>query len=71
MRDEMAAGLLKNSTVTSETLEKVIEHISNSPHSSSNDHQKIPVHFVVPAPGLSPSKYNSTALFLQVIWSSY
>lgn len=64
MHDEMATGLLNDPIVTPNTLEKVIEHISNSPNSSSNIHQQIPVHFVVPSP--SPSKYNSVSLFLQV-----
>jgi len=64
MRDEMAAGLLKESIVTPDTLEKVIDHVKNSPLSSVNEHEKIPLNFVVPLPGLS--KYNSVALFLQV-----
>lgn len=60
----MAAGLLKDPTVTPNTLEKVIDHVLNSPHSSSNEHQQIPVHIVEPSPG--PSKYNSILIFLQV-----
>lgn len=63
MRDEMAAGLLQYSTVTPNSLEKIIEHISNSPKSPSNDYQQIPVHFVVPS---RPSKNNGVSLFLQV-----
>lgn len=64
MRDEMAAGLLKDLSATPDTLEKIIEHISNSPYSLSNEHEKIAVHFVVASPGTS--KYNSDSLFLQV-----
>lgn len=60
----MATGLLNDPIVTPNTLEKVIEHISNSPNSSSNIHRQIPVHFVVPSP--SPSKHSSVSLFLQV-----
>lgn len=64
MRDEMAAGLLNDPIVTTNTLEMVIDHVLNSPHSSSNEHQQIPVHIVIPTPG--PSKYNSVSIFLQV-----
>lgn len=67
MRDEMAAGLLQYPTVTTNSLEKIIEHVSNSPQSPSNDHQQIPVHFVVPSS--RPSKYNSVSLFLQVFYN--
>jgi len=67
MRDEMAAGLLQYPTVTTNSLEKIIEHVSNSPQSPSNDHQQIPVHFVVPSS--RPSKYNSFSLFLQVSYN--
>lgn len=58
----MAAGLLKDPIVTPNTLEKVIDHVLNSPYTSSNEHQQIPVHIVVPG----PSKYNSISIFLQV-----
>ncbi|XP_050434218.1 uncharacterized protein LOC126841666 isoform X2 [Adelges cooleyi] len=63
MRDEMAAGLLEDSTVTPETLDKVIQHVSNSSSSSSNGHQEIPVYFVEPP--LGSSNYNSISLFVQ------
>jgi len=66
MRDEMAAGLLNDPNITPDTLEKVIEHVTSSPYSSSNEHQKMPVHFVVYPPGPCKSKYNSCSLFLQV-----
>lgn len=64
MRDEMAAGLLKDPSVTPNTLEKVMEHVYNSPHSLSNEHQQIPVNLVMPSP--SPNRYDSVSLFLQV-----
>lgn len=64
MRDEMAAGLLKDLTATPDTLEKIIEHVTNSPYSLSNEHEKIAVNFVVASP--ETSKYNSESLFLQV-----
>lgn len=67
MRDEMAAGLLQYPTVTTNSLEKIIEHVSNSPKSPSNDHEQIPVHFVVPSS--RPSKNNSVSLFLQVFYN--
>lgn len=66
MRDEMAAGLLLYPTVTPNSLIKIIEHVSNSPQSPSNDHQQIAVHFVVPSP--NHSKYNSVSPFLQVFY---
>lgn len=64
MRDEMAAGLLEDSVVTLNTLERVIEHVSSSRSSSSNGYQQIPLHFVLPSG--SSSNYNSFLLFLQV-----
>ncbi|VVC33882.1 Hypothetical protein CINCED_3A021397 [Cinara cedri] len=67
MRDEMAAGLLKDPIVTPHTLEKLIEHISSSPNSSSNEHRQIPVNFVLPTPLLQTgsNKYDSLSQFLQ------
>lgn len=64
----MAAGLLNESNVTPNTLEKLIEHVSSSPNSSSNEHRQIPVNFVVSTPPLpiDPIKYDSLSLFLQV-----
>lgn len=66
MRDEMAAGLLKDPTVTSYTLEKLIKHVSSSPNSSSNEHRQIPINFVIPTPLLPTSTVNCLSLFLQV-----
>lgn len=67
MRDEMAASLLKDPVVTPDTLNKVIEHVSTSPSSSANDHQKLVVHFV---PTLHSSSPTSVELFLQVLYTS-
>lgn len=64
----MAAGLLKDPIVTPETLNKVIEHVTNSPSSSANNQQNLVMHFV-PSPG--PSKYSSVSLFLQVIYTQF
>lgn len=64
MQDEIAAGLLEDTTVTSDTLDKVIQHVSNSSISSSNGNQKISVHFVEPP--LGSSYFSSMMLFIQV-----
>ncbi|XP_050530001.1 KICSTOR complex protein SZT2-like isoform X2 [Daktulosphaira vitifoliae] len=63
MQDEMAAGLLEDTTITPGTLDKVIQHVSNSSMSSSNGSQKIPVNFVEPP--LGSSYFSSMLLFIQ------
>lgn len=62
----MAAGLLKDPVVTPDTLNKVIEHVSTSPCSSANDHQKLVIHFV---PTLRSSSPTNVELFLQVLYT--
>lgn len=66
MRDEMASGLLKNPVVTPEILNQVIEHVSTSHCSLTNDHQKLFFHFV---PTLRSYTQTSVELFLQVFYT--